>query len=275
MKKVTLLAATVVMAGSLFTACGKSSTPQYEATVDEVFTCGTYDGTALVVNLDATNNTDSYLDNYTVAYSLVATLDGTTLSTSYLGSDNPYAIADGKIKSGESGMVQAAFDISGVEYDEDSELQLELTSYTIKDYKTVGVLDETISMADVEAKVSESEFDVSIDNVTVTDDGEGNNIVVIDYTFTNDSDEATSFGSAVTEELFQDGVALQRGYLPYNHPLREDMDDDNVYTDIKSGASIQVREVFELTSDSNVEIKLTDRQSFDQAVILEKEIQVK
>jgi hypothetical protein len=61
MKKVTLLAATVVMAGSLFTACGKGSTPQYEATVDEVFTCGTYDGTALVVNLDATNNTDSYL----------------------------------------------------------------------------------------------------------------------------------------------------------------------------------------------------------------------
>ena len=275
MKKVTLLAATVVMAGSLFTACGKSSTPQYEATIDEVFTCGTYDGTALVVNLDATNNTDSYLDNYTVAYNLVATLDGTTLSTSYLGSDNPYAIADGKIKSGESGMVQAAFDISGVEYDDDSELQLELTSYTIKDYKTVGVLDETISMADVEAKVSESEFDVSIDNVTVTDDGDGNNIVVIDYTFTNNSDEAISFSSAVQEELFQDGVELQSGYLPYNHPMYEEDSYSASSTEIKSGASIKVRRVYELNSDSNVEIKLTDWQSFDQAVILEKEIQVK
>lgn len=275
MKKVTLLAATVVMAGSLFTACGKGSTPQYEATVDEVFTCGTYDGTALVVNLDATNNTDSYLDNYTVAYNLVATLDGTTLSTSYLGSDNPYAIADGKIKSGESGMVQATFDISGVEYDEDSELQLELTSYTIKDYKTVGVLDETISMADVEAKVSESEFDVSIDNVTVTDDGDGNNIVVIDYTFTNNSDEAISFSSAVQEELFQDGVELQSGYLPYNHPMYDEDSYSASSTEIKSGASIKVRRVYELTSDSNVEIKLTDWQSFDQAVILEKEIQVK
>ena len=275
MKKITLLAATVVMAGSLFTACGKSSTPQYEATVDEVFTCGTYNGTALVVNLDATNNTDEYLDNYTISYNLVATLDGTVLSTSYLGSDNPYAIADAKIKGGESAVVQAAFDLSGVEYDEDSELELELTAYTIKDYKTVGVLEETISMADVEAKVSESEFDVTIDNVTVTDDGDGNNIVVIDYTFTNDSDEATSFSMAVEEELFQDGVQLQSGYLPYNHPMYDEIDSSNSYTDIKAGASIQVREVYELKSDSNVEIKLTDRSSFDNAVIMEKEIQVK
>lgn len=274
MKKITLLAATVLMAGTLFTACGKGSTPQYEAEVDEVFTCGTYNGTALVVNLDATNNTDSYLDDYSVAYSLVATLDGTTLSNSYLGSDNPYAIAETKIKSGETATVQAVFDISDMEYDEDSELELVLTSYTIKDYKSVAVLEETISMADVETKVSESEFDVSVDNVTVTDDGDGNNILVIDYTFTNDSDEATSFGSAVEEELFQDGVALQSGHIPYDHPMYGEIDSSNSYTDIKSGASIQVRQVYNLTSDSNVEIKLTDRQSFDKAVILEKEIQV-
>ncbi len=277
MKRITLLAAVVVMAGSLFTACGgsKGKQPQYTTTLNEAFTCGAYDGDILVVNLDATNNTEDYIDDYSVAYNVVATIDGKTLSTSYVSDENPYAIPSGtKIGPEETTTIQSAFELSGVDYSDDSELKLVVTSHTIKDYKQVSVMEETLKMGDVERKTSESEFDVTVDNVTVTDDGEGKNLVVIDYTFTNNSSEATSFSWAVDEKLFQDDVELKSGSLPWKHPMADEVDYMNSSTDVKSGASIQIRKVYELTSTSNVEIVLTDQQSFDKAEILNTEIQV-
>lgn len=277
MKKITLLAAVAVMAGSLFTACGgsKAKAPQYTVEVNEIFTCGAYDGDILVVNLDATNNTDTYIDDYTVEYGLAVTIDGKALTNSYVSEDNPYCIPSGtKIGPDETTTVQAAFELKGVDFDDDSEVKLVATSYTIKDYKQVSVLEETVSMKDIERKTSESEYDVKIDNVVVTDDGEGTNLVVIDYTFTNNSDEGIAFYSAIRQKLFQDGVELQETHLPYGHPMKDEIDYSASSTEIKSGASIKVRSVYELTSDSEVEIQCTDNNSFDKAVVIDKKIKV-
>ncbi|SDB25468.1 protein of unknown function [Pseudobutyrivibrio sp. YE44] len=277
MKRITLLAAVVVMAGSLFTACGgsKGKQPQYTAELNEVFTCGAYKGDILVLNLDATNNSEDYLDDYSVSYNVVATIDGKALSTSYVSDENPFAIASGtKIAPDETKTVQSAFELEGVDYTDDSELKIVVTSHTIKDYKQVSVLEETKKMGEIERKTSESEFDVTVDNVTVTDDGEGKNLVVIDYTFTNNSSEATSFSWAVDEKLYQDNVELKSTSLPWRHPMHDEIDSSNDYTDVKAGASIQVRQVYELTSASNVEIVLIDNQSFDKAEILNTEIKV-
>ena len=280
MRKFRLFAAMVLAVSTILVACGGESKSaakektQYDATVNEVFTCGSkYSGELLVVNLDVTNNSDSYLDSFSPAYRLEASVDGEVLETSYISDDNPYYVKEKKIASEEAGVSQAAFSLEDIDYDEDSELHLILTSYTIDDYKEVAVLDETISMADVEAKTSESEFEVTVDNVTVTDDGEGTYLLVIDYTFTNNSDEPTSFSWAVEESLFQDGIELKTGYLPYKHPMADEVE-NNQGTDVKAGASLPIRRVYELISDSNVEIKLTDNISFDGATILDTEIQV-
>ena len=283
MKKISLMLTAVMMSAFLLTGCGgkkaeeekkEEGTAEYSAKVNEVFTCGSYDGTVLVVNMDVTNNTDTYMESSHPTYDLEVSVDGTVLSDSYISDENPYYVASKKIAAGETGIAQAVFDLKKVDYKDDSEIKLILTAYTIEDYKQITVMDETMTMADVEAKVSESEFDVSVDNVTITDDGEGHNVIVIDYTFTNNSDEATSFGSAVEANLFQDGVALSSGYLNYKHPLADEEGFEKAYTDVKSGGSVKIRSVYQLTSSSNVEIQLIDRISFDNAEILNTEIKV-
>ena len=69
---------------------------------------------------------------------------------------------------------------------------------------------------------------------------------------------------------------MKNGYLPYNHPLRDRDLDSNSYTEIKKGASIELIEVYELNdATAPIEIKIIDRQSFDNAVVLEKTIEIK
>lgn len=284
MRKLSIYAALLLAVSTIFIGCGKEKKeekeaskkahPEYEATIDDMFTCGSkYSGELLVVNLEVTNKSEEYLDSFSPAYSLQASVDGEILETTYLSEDNPYYVKESKIKSGETGTAQAAFSLEDIDYDDDSEVEFILTSHDLVSYKEIVVIEETVSMSDIDMVESESEVEVTVDNVTVTDDGEGNNLLVIDYTFTNNSDEATSFSSAVEDNLFQDGIKLERTYLPYNHPLADDTE-SNSGNEIKSGASIPVRKVYGLKSASNVEIQLVDYTSFDGAVILETEIEV-
>ena len=65
----------------------------------------------MVVNLDVTNNSEEYLNSYSPAYNLQAMVDGEVLEYAYVDESNPYYEKESKIKSGESGIVQAAFSL--------------------------------------------------------------------------------------------------------------------------------------------------------------------
>lgn len=252
---------------------GIGSKPMMDAKIANTFTIGNYDGsTLLVVELDVTNNSDSNLPASIVQMYAVGTLDGKTLSEAYLSSDNPYAIDFSvNIAPGSTGTAQLVFDLPSTEGTVDIVMNVDNTDYS----DTVEVLNESIDLADVEAIVSESDFDIEVTDVIITDDGEGKDLAVLFVTFTNNSDEATSFGSAIDLELFQNDIALKSGYLPYNHPASDSDLQSNSYTDIKKGASLELMTVFELNdAKSPIEIKCIDRTSFDQVVILDKTIEV-
>lgn len=283
MRKLSIYAALLLAVCTIFIGCGKEKEekkaskkahPEYNATIDDIFTCGSrYQGELLVVNLEVTNNTEDYMDSFYAGYDLQASLDGEILESTYIGEENPYYEKESKIKSGESGISQAAFSLEDVDYDDDSEIELILTTRDIINYNKVCVLEETYSMSDIDIVESESEIEVTVDNVTVTDDGEGAALLVIDYIFTNNSDEPASFLMSVDTAVFQDGIELDRGYLPYNHPMCNEIETDSA-SEIKSGASIPVRSIYKLRSDSNVEIQIVDETSFDNSVILDTEIEV-
>jgi len=252
---------------------GVAAKAPYEVSVDEVFTCNTYNGEVLVVNLDITNTSKEYIEASMVVYNITAKLDGASMNVSYLMEDSAnYIKSDEKIPAGETAKAQAVFELKG---EAEGEITLVSVDYAENSSKQVEVLNETIDFSEVERKVAESSYELTVDDVLKSDDGEGNDIIILDMTFVNNSDEAVSFGYAVELEIFQNGTALKGGYLPYNHPSYDEEIEGNSYLDIKSGVSVQVREVFNL-NDANapVEVKAAESMSYDTDYLLEKEIQI-
>ncbi len=94
-------------------------------------------------------------------------------------------------------------------------------------------------------------YGVTIDSCEFSTDYEGNKAAVVTYTFTNNSDDATSFTVAVLDKAFQNGVELESAY-------GTNWDSSNSLKDIKPGASIQVQAAFVLDDASDITIEVED-----------------
>lgn len=73
----------------------------------------------------------------------------------------------------------------------------------------------------------------------------GDKYVICEYNWTNNSGDSAMFLTEVSEHVFQNGVALESGYLP-------DVE-ENTITEVMSGYSLAVRTVYKL-SDPAAEI---------------------
>ena len=271
---VSLLSVVVILFGcsNPLSLLGGKSKVGYDVTVNEVFTCGSYDGSELlVVNFDVDNKKDEGIQAYSIEYGAsVTTADGTLLSTAYMGSNNPYYInTDGQIPAKTQGKSQAAFDITNVDLGE----TIHITVTGLAKKGTVSILDEDVEVASIQKKVSQSDFEFAITDKEITEDGDGNKLLILTCNFKNNSTEAISCGSAVRMSIFQSGRELDRGYLPYNHPLRKESDDDNdSFTEIKGGSEITFKEVYNLNDmEGDIEIKVNDWKTFDQVLIYEED----
>ena len=122
---------------------------------------------------------------------------------------------------------------------------------------------EQAQEAEPEEEAPASDYAVTIDGSTVTTDYEGNPAMVIDFSFTNNSDEATSFAVACSQKAFQNGVQLETAIV---------MDEDlgNGYmAEIKPGATTQARLAFSLTDESEVTVEVSELFSLDDTILAE------
>lgn len=272
-RKLQMILLAVFVMLCMATGCGKSGKAPYEATVSKVFMCDdAYTGSIIAINLDVTNNTGDYISAYTPVYEMTASLDGANLETAFLLSDNPEAIDNSQmIAAGETGQAQAAYLLpDGVT---EGTLSVLVVALSTDGKSQITVLEQDIDLSTVEKVVSEAVYDVILDDKKLTDDEDGNPLLVLDLTFTNNSSKATSFGSAVEMQMFQNGVGLTSAYLPYRHPMYDEEMYGSDYTDIQPGNSIAIRRVYGLNDmDSDVELSCIDFDSFDQKKILEETI---
>lgn len=272
-RKLQMILLAVFVMLCMATGCGKSGKAPYEATVSKVFMCDdAYTGSIIAINLDVTNNTGDYISAYTPVYEMTASLDGANLETAFLLSDNPEAIDNSQmIAAGETGQAQAAYLLpDGVT---EGTLSVLVVALSTDGKSQITVLEQDIDLSTVEKVVSEAVYDVTLDDKKLTDDEDGNPLLVLDLTFTNNSNKATSFGSAVEMQMFQNGVGLTSAYLPYRHPMYDEEMYGSDYTDIQPGNSIAIRRVYGLNDmDSDVELSCIDFDSFDQKKILEETI---
>lgn len=273
-KTLSLCLVALMLCAVTMTGCGKAAAqPEITANINRAFITGDSDGSSLlVVNLDVTNNRDmSYYSSVVASYSS-ATLDGEKLSSAYLPYQHPEELdLNSTINPGETGLAQAVFTLPSTE----GTVELTINAETLDYSGTVEILKEEISLDTLEAVESEAEFEIEIGDVVVTDDGDDKDLLVMNLTFTNNSDEANSFGSAVDFEIFQNDISLKSGYLPYNHPSADEALSSNTYTDVKKGASLEVQVVYELNDPSApIEVKAVDAWSFDKRVLFEKVIEI-
>ncbi len=103
------------------------------------------------------------------------------------------------------------------------------------------------------------DYSFSINNYTLTSDYDGNPAIIVDFDFTNNGEETTSFMSAAHAKAFQDGVQLEVALI-----MNADVyNSENSMKEIKTGATLNVQEAWVLTSESSpVEVELEEFLSF-------------
>lgn len=107
-----------------------------------------------------------------------------------------------------------------------------------------------------------AEYAVTIDGCRVTEDYQGAPVAVVTYTFTNNSDDATSFMVALRPQVFQNGVEL-------NTAIGSDWDSEKYLSDVKPGSSSTVEIGYALEDTSDVTVEVTELISFDDTILAE------
>lgn len=112
------------------------------------------------------------------------------------------------------------------------------------------------------AQAAESDYAVTIDSATLGTDYQGNPAVIVTYSWTNDSDKATSFAVALHAKCFQDGVQCDTAIVTGT--------DSNYMTEIKPGASTTVQLAYTVSGTSDVTVEVTELISLSSEVLAEK-----
>ncbi len=125
------------------------------------------------------------------------------------------------------------------------------------------------SDADTYEKDNDSDYAVTIDSCKQTKDYKGKAAIIVTYTWTNNSDSAKSFITAISDKAFQDGVQLDTAIL-------NDGDTSSSMKEVKPGKSLKVKQAFLLDSKTEpVSIECSELISFDEALLAKKTFDLK
>lgn len=138
----------------------------------------------------------------------------------------------------------------------------EKTTTNSNNGETVTTNAVAANVAGQDGKGTLGKYDIEILTAEQGKDYEGKAILTVTYSWTNNSDKATSFSFAFSDKAYQGGIECQRSYVT------NIMSDDNKDTaDIKPGASIEVTRSYLLNDKSDVEVEVSELISFSDKVV--------
>ena len=120
---------------------------------------------------------------------------------------------------------------------------------------------DTQQVQEQQPEAPASDYAVTIDGAQLSSDYDGKPAVVVTYTFTNNSDEATAFLTAIDAEVYQNGVQCDTAIMT-------DVDTSASMNKIKPGASTQVLMAYSLTDESDIEVEVYELFSIDSAPLV-------
>ncbi len=116
--------------------------------------------------------------------------------------------------------------------------------------------------SEVSSTTADSAYDVSIDKVTKTTDYHGDPVLLVDFTFTNNSTEDATFSVNIDCKAFQNGVQLDFAY--------GDWDSGNSLKSVKTGGTITLQRGFALDDTSPVTIEVAEMFDLSDELILQE-----
>lgn len=109
------------------------------------------------------------------------------------------------------------------------------------------------------------DYKVDILSCRLAKDYSDKDVVIVKYSFTNNSNNAISFTAALEDEVYQDGVGLNGSYVLADSA---NYSADNQTKDIKKGASIEVEVAYELNDTvTDIEVEVAELFSFSDKTI--------
>lgn len=103
-------------------------------------------------------------------------------------------------------------------------------------------------------------YAITIKSATIGKSFDGKQAVIITYDFTNNHPEATSFLSAISDIVYQNGIQLESTVISN--------DNDNWMKNIKTGATLEITRAYVLQDTTNpVDVEITELISFSNEKI--------
>ena len=105
-------------------------------------------------------------------------------------------------------------------------------------------------------------YNVVIDSCRLSVDLTDKPIVIVKYIFTNvDDDDAASFMFSLSDNVFQDGIGLNKSYFVDSS---ENYSSDNQTKELKKGATLEVEVAYELNNTtSSIDVEVSELISFN------------
>ncbi len=125
--------------------------------------------------------------------------------------------------------------------------------------------------ASAPADASDSDFAVTVGGSHLTKDYKAKKVLVVDFTFKNKGDKATSFMTAVMAKAFQNGVELDTAIVGNDDKYEA----GTSLKEIKPGASIKVQSAYVLSDKSDVSVEVTELFSLDDTPLATKTFTLK
>lgn len=114
-----------------------------------------------------------------------------------------------------------------------------------------------------QAETPQAKYAVTIDGSRVAKDYEGSSVLVVSYSFTNNSDSDQSFASAVIAKAFQNNVELEGAFMV------DGMDSNGYMAEVKPGGTSKVELAYKLADQSDVTVEVEELVDFDDAKLAE------
>lgn len=137
--------------------------------------------------------------------------------------------------------------------------------------ETVAPAPEESTSEEPTEEPSDGDYAVTIDKAKQAKDYDGKPALVVNFTFTNNSDDTANFMFAVHAKAFQDGIELESAIISDNKVY----DGADSMKDIKPGKSIKVQNAYLLDGKADVTVEVTELISFDDTLLAEKTFKIK
>lgn len=106
---------------------------------------------------------------------------------------------------------------------------------------------------------------VEIKSCRLAKDWEGKDIVIVNYSFTNNKDEAQSFMLAFDDAVYQNGIGLNESWVVDDSA---NYSADNQTKEIQKGATLEVEVAYELNdTTTDIVVEVSALFSFDDAKV--------